>query len=140
MRIFKYEKIDGYGECPVYLERWTLFECFLFSIYLHKFSGDDWNIDSHDHPKRFVSIGLKGSYLEEVYEEGELKSQKLWKAPWIRTFPADHCHRICAKETGGAWTLVIVGRVVRKWGFWMNGIWVPWQKYLARYARGRKSC
>ncbi len=140
MSIFKYEKIDGAGICPVYLERWTLFKCRWFQIYLHKFSGDDWAIDGHDHPKRFISIGLKGSYDEEIFKDGELVGEKKWIAPWFRSFPADHTHRIKAKATGGAWTLVIVGRANRPWGFWLKGEWIPWRKYVYEHGEERKSC
>lgn len=59
-RFFKREEMDGGGRCPAYLIRWELFRCRWFQIYLHRFVGDDLCKDLHDHPKRFVSIGLRG--------------------------------------------------------------------------------
>jgi hypothetical protein len=64
-RIFgRAEEINGHNRCPTYLYRWTILSTRWGKVYLHKFVGDDWSLDLHDHPKRFISIGLRGSYLE----------------------------------------------------------------------------
>ena len=98
--------------CPTYLYRWTLFRLPFTSIavYLHHFVGDDWSRDMHDHPKRFISIGLRGSYIEET-PNGE----RIYTAPWMRTFPAAHVHRIRMAPGGSAWTLVLVLWTQRQW-------------------------
>jgi hypothetical protein len=49
------EEINGH-RCPTYLYRWMLIKRQNWSIYLHHFVGDDWSLDLHDHPKRFISI------------------------------------------------------------------------------------
>ena len=65
-RLFgKAEEINGAHRCPTYLYRWIIVSFKHVKIYLHKFVGNDWSRDRHDHPKRFISIGLWGSYLEE---------------------------------------------------------------------------
>lgn len=69
-RLFRYETMSGNGACPVYLERWTLLQLFGWAAYLHHFLGDDWALDPHDHPRRFISIGLLGWYIEDVFEPG----------------------------------------------------------------------
>src|SRR4051794_37340967 len=113
-RIFRLEEINGGKRCPTYLYRWTLLTFGKsLSVYLHHFVGDDWSRDMHDHPKRFISIGLAGRYIEET-PAGE----RVYRAPWIRTFPANHIHRLRMINGGGCWTLVIVLRPVREWGFW----------------------
>jgi hypothetical protein len=140
-RFFQYETMDGNGRCPIYLHRWTLLKVgSLFSIYLHKFVGDDWSLDLHDHPKRFWSIGLFGQYVEHTPDRS--KSPMLFCAPWFRTFPADHIHRLTGPTPEyPCWTLVIVGKAVRPWGFWSNGTFVPWKKYVdSDTATERKSC
>jgi hypothetical protein len=124
-RIFKLEEINGRNRCATYLYRWTLLATKGFSVYLHHFVGDDWSRDMHDHPKRFVSIGLWGRYLEET-PSGE----RVYRAPWVRTFPAHHIHRIRMIDGGTCWTLVIVLKVVREWGFWHVGRWIPWREYV----------
>lgn len=150
-RLLTFEEINGHGVCSTYLYRWTLLSTPLFKIYLHHFVGDDWAIDPHDHPKNFLSIGLRGEYLEEVYRKDEkgdtyLHERKRWYAPWLRRFPANHIHRIEAHDTGGAWTICIVGRRVRNWGFvyidYLNEIneWIDWKRYVKYHGSNRKSC
>lgn len=139
-KLFNIEEINGGHRCPTYLYRWTLFQpswCRSlwrgFGIYVHKFVGDDWSRDLHDHPKRFISIGLRGRYVEwtpSAYRPG-LDVPYIYTAPWLRTFPASHIHRItlCA-DRQPCWTLVIVLRSVREWGFWHEGQWIYWKDYV----------
>lgn len=116
------EEINGASRCPTYLYRWTLLKWRGRSVYLHHFVGDDWSLDLHDHPKRFISIGIRGTYVEETPA-----GFKTYKAPWIRSFAATHIHRIEARE---CWTIVIVLRAVRQWGFWHGGRFIPWRDYV----------
>lgn len=120
--LFAKEEING-ERCPTYMYRWRLLGLYsFFKVYLHHFVGNDWTKDLHDHPKRFISIGLRGSYIEET-PGGE----RAYIAPWLRTFSATHIHRLRATD---CWTLVIVGKPTREWGFWSNGQWVQWLQYI----------
>ena len=66
-RILDHEEINGGERCPTYMHRYRLLRIGKrVAVYLHKFVADDWSRDMHDHPKRFVSIGLWGSYVEET--------------------------------------------------------------------------
>lgn len=132
------EEINGRHRCPTYLYRWTLFKWRgHFSAYLHHFVGDDWSLDLHDHPKRFISIGLWGWYLEEtpspvknpLVDPDRLRLVKKYHAPWIRTFGATHIHRLSVPSKS-CWTLVIVLKPVREWGFWHLGRFIPWRSYV----------
>lgn len=129
------EEINGAQRCPTYLYRWTLLSIKgKWAIYLHHFVGDDWSNDLHDHPKRFITIGLWGWYLETtpaglIQHHPETKIRK-WHAPWVRTFPANHIHRISVPSKN-CWTLVVVLKPVREWGFWHLGKFIPWKKYVA---------
>lgn len=123
------EEIKGAQRCPTYLYRWdiALFLNRSYCIYLHKFVGDDWALYLHDHPKRFTSIGLSGEYFEHR-EDGTIKH---YKAPWIRSFPAEHKHRLTGPtKENPCWTVVITGKPTRSWGFWVNGLFVNWRKYV----------
>jgi hypothetical protein len=147
-RFFDREEMDGNGRCATYLVRWTLLKLpGQRGIYLHHFVGDDWCLDLHDHPKRFISIGLWGRYVEETpeagysYLYGALRAQRVYRAPWIRTFPAHHVHRISLIDGRPCWTLVVVLKTVRPWGFWHGGRWVPWRTYVGSPTATRmKSC
>jgi hypothetical protein len=144
-RLFgKAEEIDGRGRCPTYLYRWTLLKAKNWSVYLHHFVGDDWSRDMHDHPKRFVSIGLWGWYIEE--RPAVLSAPDGWvdrvkyRAPWIRSFSAEHIHRIITPDRN-CWTLVIVLKAVREWGFWHRGKFIGWREYVnSKTADSMKDC
>lgn len=126
-RLFRLEEINGSGTCPTYLYRWTLFRVPGVTCYLHHFVGDDWSRDLHDHPKRFISIGLWGQYIEYTPH-----GRTHFFAPWIRSFPATHIHRLVLNPVTRqpCWTLVFVLRAVREWGFWRAGRWVHWRTYV----------
>lgn len=151
--LFKREEINGGNRCPTYLYRWTLFQPRRpralwrgFGIYLHKFVGDDWSRDLHDHPKRFISIGLKGGYAEWTPRPNTpgFADLTVFTAPWIRTFPANHIHRITLRsDRRPCWTLVIVLWHVREWGFWHLGEFIHWRTYVApgnKIANEQKAC
>lgn len=168
-RLFQREEMDGDGRCETYLVRWTLLKLWGgIGVYLHHFVGDDWSRDLHDHPKRFISIGLWGSYVEETPTPHDADlcgcenhapwcpfnpwatevapivpptRHAVFNAPWVRTFPASHIHRIRLIGGRPCWTIVIVLRTVRRWGFWHRGRWFPWRQYVnSDTATRMKSC
>jgi len=131
-RLLAKEEING-ERCPTYLYRWRLLAVFGYKVYLHHFVGNDWTKDLHDHPKRFITIGLRGYYIEEN-ESGE----HIYRAPWLRMFPATHKHRLRARD---CWTIAITLRPWREWGFWNDGQWIPWERYVeSDIATRRRDC
>lgn len=141
-KAFKIERINGDGACETTLYRWTLARAFGCAAYLHRFVADDWSSDFHDHPRRFVSIGLRGGYIEVTPDPKHHRPTfgGAWRpfvAPWARSFPAEHRHRILLLadpnhpgRSRECWTLVFVGRLSRPWGFWHEGDWIPWRQYV----------
>ena len=123
-RLFQHEEINGHNRCETYLHRWILGSTRWFKIYLHHFVGNDWTRDLHDHPKRFISIGLKGWYIESTP-----LGDTIFIAPWIRSFPATHIHRLTCPDKN-TWTLVIVLKTTREWGFWHDGGFIHWRDYV----------
>lgn len=138
-KLFTIEELNGDKLCPTYMYRMVLAK---FPnerrVYLHAFVGDDWTRDCHDHPKTFWSIGLWGKYTEEIFKDGLKVSEREYRAPWIRRFPAEHQHRIRCDKL--AVTLVITGATHRKWGFWKEGVWIPYEEYLTEHGSSRASC
>jgi len=101
------------------------------AVYLHHFTGTDKDAQ-HDHPKWFISLGLKGRYVEETPD-----GNRVWQAPWFRFFPAEHRHRIIVPPGEECWTLTITGAGAdREWGFFPEGVYVPWRDYEAMTGRG----
>lgn len=148
-RVFHIEEINGGQRCPTYLYRWTILKAKNWGVYLHHFVGDDWSLDLHDHPKRFISIGLWGRYGETIPACPSPPApcsacgtqEVIYRAPWVRTFPAEHIHRISMIDGGECWTLVIVLKAVRPWGFWHLGKFIPWRQYVnSETATERKAC
>lgn len=130
------EEINGRGRCPTYLFRWTLLKWRGRSVYLHHFVGDDWSRDLHDHPKRFISVGLRGAYREETPS-----GTRVYSAPWIRSFPAEHIHRLSMIGGRDCWTLVVVLKATRAWGFWHAGKFTGWREYVnSSEADNMKAC
>lgn len=127
--------IDRDGE--VYLTRWYLVSTPWFGVYLHRFDGPDPDADPHDHPWNFVTMVLRGGYDEEalrrhgdVLEVVDCHHRPL--VPRRRTL--DTRHKVARLWRVPTWTLVVVGRRQREWGFWLDGgagSWVPWREYLA---------
>jgi hypothetical protein len=140
-RLFgKAEEINGRERCPTYLYRWTLIKRKKWSLYLHRFVGDDWSLDLHDHPKRFISMGLWGKYREERQTDSGI-AWEVFSAPWLRTFPAEHRHRLSLIDGKSCWTLVLVLRAVRQWGFWHEGKFIQWREYVdSETADQMKAC
>lgn len=127
--LFKCEYIYGAGD-SLHIVRWVLLSLFGYKCYLHNFVGDDTSRSPHDHPKRFLIIGLAGRYQEEVrLESGDLIIKE-YIAPWIRRFSPSYTHRIF--DCAGAWTLVVVSPAIRPWGFWEEGRWYSWRRYIAQ--------
>jgi len=117
-RLLRKERING-GY------RWRLASIGWFGVYLHHFVDDGWLRDMHDHPYRLISIGLLGKYREETPS-----GVRIYRAPWVRSFPASHIHRIVMVDGGSCWTIMITLKPVRSWGFWTPAGWRPWHKYV----------
>jgi hypothetical protein len=124
-RLFRIKEISGGEGCPTHLYRWTLLRIGWLGIYLHHFVGDDLFSDMHDHPQSFITIGLKGQYMECTPN-----GARLYRSPWFGWFPASHAHRIMMVEGGDCWTLVILLKPTRDWGFWTSNGWLPWERYV----------
>lgn len=138
-QLFEHEHINGHGRRE-YLHRWVLLRFRNWRVYLHHFVASDWSVDPHDHPKPFRSIGLWGRYCDEDHRG----VRRIYRAPWYRMFPAEYIHRVLIAPGETAWTLVLVGKDVRQWGFWvpepdLDAVargqksawsWVHWRKYV----------
>jgi hypothetical protein len=121
------------GDGEVYLDRWG-WRCHWFGVYLHRMTAPDPGIDLHDHPWPFVSLILRGGYVEERAESREAPRlafyaeawptkcrrgmEMEWRAGSIHRLRADECHRIISLRRVPTWTLVLTGRRFRNWGFY----------------------
>lgn len=102
----------GLPQCP-YVMRWVL-TLFGYSIRLHHWLGGDDPRHMHDHAWWYVSVLLWGSYFERTPE-----GCKLRRTGSVAFYPAEHRHTVLGN--GGCWSLLITGKPVRQWGFYVPG-------------------
>lgn len=124
----------GYVEIgePVYLRRWYLWRCKWFSIRLHNIIGPDPDPDPHDHPWNFLSVPLRGSYVENRYSghwaHRTIREHKVRLFSFHKATDAHKIMRLRGKR--GVWTFFLTGPETRKWGFWTAKGWLTWNQYL----------
>ena len=126
-----------------YLTKLYIVRTPLFQDALHWIHSSDRDRDMHDHPRDFVSIVLRGGYLEARPSPAATS----WKAVGTAAFPepdvylterrrwsvayrrAADPHRIVHVEPHTL-TLVLWGRKKREWGFHTPWGWRHWRTYL----------
>lgn len=101
-----------------------------FSIKLHKICLSDDDRWPHDHPWWFISVILKGGYLEETPG-----GSRVFGRGAVIFHHATDLHKLTVPRH--TWTLVITGRRTRTWGFQTPDGWVPWHDYLNHPASAR---
>lgn len=121
------EGIDDYLERFYLMPRWITLG--LFRVVIHRFWRSDNPLDGlHDHPWPYISIILKGGYIEHTIC-GAVK-----RLPGDIIFScANHFHRVeLLEENTDTWTLFIMGPRCRKWGFLIDGKWYNWKDWIDR--------
>lgn len=122
----------------LYLRRLHLLQTPWFSVMLHWLTPDTQE-HLHDHPVAFLSMLVKGSFIESlpaeddghsivVHVDGKFLGRWALRR-WWHFKRATDMHRIvwCSKPCV---TLVLAGPVTRQWGFHVPGRgWVPWREY-----------
>lgn len=135
MRIGKiklFEKTVIAAEAPdgPLLIRWILVRFPGYGIYLHKLCRSDYDRALHDHPWPFVSIVLKNGYHEVHDQTVDEQLITVWHAPGSVLFrPAEWRHRVVIRPGKPAWTLILVGRRCRRWGFHLPTGWCWWRMH-----------
>lgn len=86
-----------------------------FSIRIHHWVTGDPPQYQHTHPWNFLTIVLWGGY-DDI---GEDRATDLVRGPCIRYRPLTWRHSVI-NVLPRTWTIVITGKVVRKWRFWIE--------------------
>jgi hypothetical protein len=112
----------------VFMVRYYLVKWGWFNVYLHEILRSDEDLCLHDHPWRFATLILSGGYREV------LPNGVRWRPPGAFLFrAAKFRHRVEVDRP--AWSLVLVGRKFRAWGFFTRLGWRAWQ-----YGQPRPIC
>jgi hypothetical protein len=111
MKLFK-----PYRSIPNYLKRFTLLQIGRLHIRIHRIESTDQTSGYHNHPFSYVSIPLKGSYVEK-YPDGSHKKVSLFN---IAVRAHNVYHRI-EQIHGNVYTLFITwSSKSRSWGIINN--------------------
>lgn len=112
----------------IYLDRICLIRTPFFQILLHRIYRPDRQDEMHDHPWDFLSILLRGFYIEDTPKGLKYRRWFNWK--W-----ATDRHSIRTVSRVPVWSLVFTGPKRKSWGFWVDGgtRWVHWKKYENLY-------
>lgn len=116
-----------------YLIRWVLWRSPRTerALYIHKLVGEDDSAAPHTHPGRFISVGLRGAYVDYYLAPSGMTLLEVYNAPWIREFPPTHAHRLRPLGLSPCWTLVYRGNTTHDWGFIdSDGSWYHWEDWL----------
>ncbi len=120
MKLYKKRVIYRSDNQP-YLIRRSIFTCKYFAIKIHNILLSDYDCQ-HDHPWSFVTIILKGGYVEHTQN-----GSKVYGAGSILFRPSEFLHRLEIHQP--VWSLVITFKKVREWGFKTPSGWVKWFNY-----------
>lgn len=112
-----------------------------FNIRIHHIMKKDKDKHLHDHPWNAIGIVFDGTYIEvrqsddgsdihDIYAYGD----EGWDG---RANKINHYnfHRITDVSEGGAWTMFITFKYKHSWGFLVDGVKIPWRKYLGLEAK-----
>lgn len=105
----------GWEEIGEHFTRYQLLKTRWFNLYLHQLMAPEWNPRGcHDHPWWFVTLILKGGYLEEA--PSATPSLDFRRPGRILYRPANFSHDVITPEKT-CWSLVLTGRKSRDWSF-----------------------
>lgn len=133
-RLERTHLVDSEG--APYMRRW-LFRHPWGNVRLHCIMRSDSDRALHDHPFDFVSLILRGAYIEHrpmlARNPAGPTVIRRYRAGQLNRCRAEDPHRLELRE-GPVWTLVFCGRKRREWGFHAEEGWVHWREWETRYA------
>ncbi len=99
---------------------------------MHHWLASDDQRHYHDHGWDFITIVLKGGYVDRSPDGIDQLS-----AGDIRFRKATHQHTVQVNP-GGCWSLLLCSNIKREWGFWVNGKFRKRNKYF--FEHGHHPC
>ena len=145
-------EVIGPPDCPL-MHRWEVQAGGAKGVKLmvHHFLPNADDRDVHDHPRPFWTFVLRGFY-DDLKVCPICEGTGIEAEPWIcktcggdgvilnermrpgmlRRRAARHAHRTKVGPNG-CWTVVLMGPIQRRWGFWRGGQWWFWRDYEAEF-------
>lgn len=100
----------------LYLTRWRLIETPWFGLFLHRFDGPDSRPVFHDHPWSFVSLLVRGGYVEHRLNLHD-RTVKVRQINHLNVMRRDDAHFIDHLLRTPSWSVLLVGKRRRTWGY-----------------------
>lgn len=101
----------------MYLTRWRIISTPFAALFLHRIGTPDSRPTLHDHPWSFVSILLRGGYTEIRLDKHTHQLRRRY-VRFVNVMRRDDAHYIERIHGGPVWSLLLVGRRRRVWGYW----------------------
>jgi hypothetical protein len=111
---FDVPQYDGDG---LYLTRWRIIQTPWGGIYLHRMEGPDPRPTLHDHPWSFLSIVLRGGYIERRLDPMTMSVDEHHAVRRFNRMRAGDAHSIRSLLRVPTWTLLVVSARKRTWGY-----------------------
>lgn len=127
----------------VYLFRRRVFQTPWLALYVHDIrDGDEITHACHSHPFPFISLILRGGYMEHrmITDGDKTMISESWRnlrCGQVNVYPRGYkkIHTIEVAEPNTK-TLVLAGRRKNSWGWFVEGRGlVPWAQYLVEQGR-----
>lgn len=123
-----------------YLSRLRIVQTPWFALYLHRMDGPDSRPTLHDHPWNFLSVVLRGGYIERRLDPRTMTvDEHRVVHRWNRMCTHD-AHAITSLLRLPTWTLLFVGVRRRTWGYWEGPVsddqrwrWTPFNTHRHAY-------
>lgn len=129
-----------HADGTAYMRRFWLLRTRFLSIKLHHICTPDYDRHMHDHPWSFISVVLRGWYVERrpefaaptfTLEGREFFYPVARRAGAIGFRKAGDRHLVSEVSPGGVWTLFIHFAKARSWGFHTEEGWVHSREYAS---------
>lgn len=131
--------VPAYDGDEDYLTRIRIVQTPWCGLYLHRFDTADPRPTLHDHPWPFVSIVLRGGYVEVAASRKQalrIHAGQDWpygirrRVRFINVKRTGEFHWIDSIGRTPTWTLMLVGRRQRTWGYLdRDGKWTAFDKH-----------
>lgn len=111
---FEVPEYDGDG---TYLTRWRVIQTPWFGVYVHRFTGPDPRATLHDHPWDFLSLVVRGGYVERRLDPMTRDIDEAHRIRWVNRMRSHDAHAIVKLLRVPTWSLMFVGKRRRTWGY-----------------------